>query len=99
MAMGDLSRAEACWTALEVRAGALEAAPDSIDYFATSVPELSIFGLDHRAPRRAAADLRRYAARGRTQESFAERRTKTVAAERDSDPPTAPGPKHGARGQ
>src|SRR5262249_51540638 len=43
LALGDAERAERCWSTLEDRAAQLRSEPDKIDYFATSVPALSLF--------------------------------------------------------
>ncbi|MFS0865816.1 DUF5107 domain-containing protein [Microbacterium sp. 179-B 1A2 NHS] len=58
--------AAAVWDSLDARADAVLAAPDTVDYFATSLPELLVFDLDT-AERRAAdaARLRELAASGR----------------------------------
>ncbi|MFI8632755.1 DUF5107 domain-containing protein [Microbacterium sp. NPDC077663] len=65
--LGEGAAADAVWSALENRAAQVEAAPDDVDYFATSLPELLVFDLDT-AERRMlqAARLRELAAVGRT---------------------------------
>lgn len=65
--LGERSAAEAIWNALDARATQIEAAPDEVDYFATSLPELLVFDLDTPDRRRAqAAALRHLATDGRT---------------------------------
>ncbi|WP_413354485.1 DUF5107 domain-containing protein [Microbacterium sp. 1P06AB] len=65
--LGETSAAEAIWDALDARAAQIEAAPDEVDYFATSLPELLVFDLDTPDRRRTqAAALRDLAADGRT---------------------------------
>ncbi|WP_374976089.1 DUF5107 domain-containing protein [Microbacterium trichothecenolyticum] len=64
--LGDSDGAATAWDALEARASALRAARDEVDYFATSVPELTLFDADSAAARAAtAAELERLAAVGR----------------------------------
>lgn len=64
--LGDEAAAEAVWAALDARAARLEAAPDEVDYFATSLPELLVFDLDTAERRRRLAErLRALAADGR----------------------------------
>jgi hypothetical protein len=63
--LGDLDHAERCWQALETMASALRMQPDRVDYFATSVPELSLFGVDLNAIEGRAAELERLALDGR----------------------------------
>ncbi|MBW9095011.1 DUF5107 domain-containing protein [Microbacterium jejuense] len=64
--LGDAAGAAASWAALESRASALRAAPDEVDYFATSVPELTLFDAATATARAATADaLESLAARGR----------------------------------
>jgi len=64
--LGDTDGAAAAWRALESRAAALRAAPDEVDYFATSVPELTLFDAATATARAATADaLEAFAARGR----------------------------------
>ncbi len=64
--LGEHERADRIWRSLEDRADELDAAPDRVDYFATSLPELLLFPVDS-AERRAAqaARLRTLAAEGR----------------------------------
>lgn len=65
--LGETSAADAIWDALDARAAQIEAAPDEVDYFATSLPELLVFDLDTADRRRAhAAALRDLATDGRT---------------------------------
>ncbi|MEV5040530.1 DUF5107 domain-containing protein [Microbacterium sp. LMI1x-1-1.1] len=65
--LGETAAAEAIWDALDARAAQIEAAPDEVDYFATSLPELLVFDLDTADRRRTqAAALRDLAADGRT---------------------------------
>lgn len=65
--LGETAAAEAIWEALDARAAQIEAAPDEVDYFATSLPELLVFDLDTADRRRTqAAALRDLAADGRT---------------------------------
>ena len=76
--LGDAAAASAAWDALDARAAALRAARDEVDYFATSVPELTPFDSDTASTRAATADeLERLAARGRARQaaSAAEVRT------------------------
>ncbi|MDN4465490.1 DUF5107 domain-containing protein [Microbacterium aurantiacum] len=64
--LGDRDRARAVWDALDARADELERARDTVDYFATSLPELVVFDVDTAAARAAtAARLRAGAAAGR----------------------------------
>lgn len=64
--LDETSAAEAIWDALDLRAAQIEAAPDEVDYFATSLPELLVFDLDTPDRRRAqAAALRALATAGR----------------------------------
>ena len=64
--LGRQQEAERIWDSLESRAGELEAAPATPDYFATSLPELLLFNTDTAASRRAAAaSLRDLARQGR----------------------------------
>lgn len=64
--LGETEAAARVWASLEARADALEAAADTVDYFATSLPELLLFSVDT-AERRAAEarELRLLAATGR----------------------------------
>jgi tetratricopeptide (TPR) repeat protein len=66
--LGETEAAARVWAALDARADALEASADTVDYFATSLPELLLFSVDT-AERRAAeaAELRTLAASGRAQ--------------------------------
>ncbi|GIJ64605.1 DUF5107 domain-containing protein [Virgisporangium aurantiacum] len=66
LALGDEDRAERCWAAIEERASRLRETADRVDYFATSVPELSLFGLDTGHVARQAAELERLARAGRS---------------------------------
>ncbi|WP_395243963.1 DUF5107 domain-containing protein [Agromyces sp. MMS24-K17] len=50
--LGEHDAADAVWASLEARADALELAPDRVDYFATSLPELLLFPVET-AERRA----------------------------------------------
>jgi Flp pilus assembly protein TadD len=64
--LGSHDAAADVWNALDARAAQIEAAPDEVDYFATSLPELLVFDLDTAERRRAdAALLRELAASGR----------------------------------
>ncbi|WP_310891069.1 DUF5107 domain-containing protein [Microbacterium aurantiacum] len=64
--LGDRDRARAVWDALDARADELDRARDTVDYFATSLPELVVFDVDTAAARAAtAARLRAGAAAGR----------------------------------
>ncbi|WP_405374136.1 MULTISPECIES: DUF5107 domain-containing protein [unclassified Microbacterium] len=64
--LGDDEAADATWRALDERAAEIAAAPDTVDYFATSLPELLVFDLDTDARRQAdATRLRELAASGR----------------------------------
>ena len=64
--LGELDAAETVWAAMEAAADALEAAPVSADYFATSLPKTLLFAVDDALGReRDADDLRSAAARGR----------------------------------
>lgn len=64
--LGDAEAAEKEWTALDARAAELRAAPDEVDYFATSVPELTLFDVGTAEVRaRTAAEMERLAAAGR----------------------------------
>jgi Flp pilus assembly protein TadD len=66
--LGEAAAAAAAWEALDARAAALRAARDEVDYFATSVPELTLFDAATATARAAAADtLEALAARGREQ--------------------------------
>lgn len=68
--LGDAQAAEAEWRALDERAAELRASPDEVDYFATSVPELTLFDVGTAGVRAAAADeLARLAAEGRGQQA------------------------------
>ena len=64
--LGELAPAADRWAQLDERAAALDRAPDAVDYFATSLPELLVFDLDT-ADRRAdvARRLRDLATAGR----------------------------------
>lgn len=65
--LGSHDAAADVWNALGSRAAQIESAPDEVDYFATSLPELLVFDLDTADRRRAqAARLRELAAVGRT---------------------------------
>lgn len=65
--LGENSVAEAIWDALDARAAQIAAAPDEVDYFATSLPELLVFDLDTTDRRTArVAALRDLATDGRT---------------------------------
>jgi tetratricopeptide (TPR) repeat protein len=66
--LGEHEAAARVWASLDARADALEAAADTVDYFATSLPELLLFSVDT-AERRAAEarELRTLAATGRAQ--------------------------------
>jgi tetratricopeptide (TPR) repeat protein len=66
LALRDFDRAECCWSALEVRAAQLRSEPDKIDYFATSVPALSLFGFDPAGTAARAERLAELAADGRS---------------------------------
>ncbi|GAA4491430.1 DUF5107 domain-containing protein [Microbacterium panaciterrae] len=66
LAIGDTERADLCWSLLEDRAQQLRTGQDTIDYFATSVPELSVFGLDPGAAPARANLLESLAREGRT---------------------------------
>lgn len=50
--LGELDAADAVWASLEARADGLDTAPDQVDYFATSLPELLLFPIET-AERRA----------------------------------------------
>ncbi|MAY51167.1 MAG: DUF5107 domain-containing protein [Microbacterium sp.] len=64
--LGDADAAEAAWRVLGERAQALHEAPDAVDYFATSLPELTVFDTGTAAARRRTADeLDELATRGR----------------------------------
>ncbi|MFJ6677753.1 DUF5107 domain-containing protein [Microbacterium sp. NPDC091382] len=64
--LGETPAADAVWDELDARAAQIEAAPDEVDYFATSLPELFVFDLDTAERRGAqAAALRELAATGR----------------------------------
>ena len=64
--LGDDTAAEAEFAALDSRAAELRAARDEVDYFATSVPELTLFDVGTAAVRATiAADLERLAEEGR----------------------------------
>ncbi|MFB7892195.1 DUF5107 domain-containing protein [Microbacterium sp. NPDC056044] len=64
--LGDPVATAAAWDALEARASALRAARDEVDYFATSVPELTLFDAATATARGATADeLDRLASLGR----------------------------------
>lgn len=68
--LGDEASAEREWDGLDARAAELRAARDEVDYFATSVPELTLFDVstgDVRA--RAADELQRLAAQGRARQA------------------------------
>lgn len=65
--LGEFDAAEHVWKRLEARAAELEAAPDRVDYFATSLPELLLFPIDSAERRRQQANgLRAAAAAGRS---------------------------------
>ncbi len=67
--LGDATSAASAWDALDARATALRTASDEVDYFATSVPELTSFDTTTATARAAMADtLERLAERGRTQQ-------------------------------
>ncbi|MDR7183930.1 tetratricopeptide (TPR) repeat protein [Microbacterium trichothecenolyticum] len=67
--LGDASSAASAWDALDARATALRAASDEVDYFATSVPELTSFDAATATARAAMANtLERLAERGRAQQ-------------------------------
>ncbi|MGU3644387.1 DUF5107 domain-containing protein [Microbacterium sp. C23T] len=67
--LGDATSAAAAWDALDARATALRAASDEVDYFATSVPELTSFDAATATARAAMAKtLERLAERGRAQQ-------------------------------
>src|SRR5690606_14167624 len=53
--LGDTTAAEREWAALDARAAGLRAASDEVDYFATSVPELTLFDVDTAAVRASVA--------------------------------------------
>ncbi|WP_019180370.1 DUF5107 domain-containing protein [Microbacterium yannicii] len=64
--LGDTVAASTAWDALDARAAGLRAAGDVVDYFATSVPELTLFTSDTAAGRSRVADqLAELAAQGR----------------------------------
>ncbi|GAB2706417.1 tetratricopeptide (TPR) repeat protein [Microbacterium marinum] len=64
--LGERELAAAAWDALDARAAEIDAAPDAVDYFATSLPELLVFDLDTPERRRAHAEaLRALAVQGR----------------------------------
>ncbi|MCM3696912.1 DUF5107 domain-containing protein [Microbacterium oleivorans] len=64
--LGETAASTAVWDDLDARAARIEAAPDDVDYFATSLPELLVFDLDTAERRRALAGrLRTLAADGR----------------------------------
>jgi hypothetical protein len=64
--LGDTAGASAAWDALDARAASLREARDVVDYFATSVPELTLFDADTAAVRIDVADqLAGLAAQGR----------------------------------
>lgn len=68
--LGDEGAAAAEWSALDLRAAELRAARDEVDYFATSVPELTLFDVGTAAVRGAMADdLERLAAEGRARQT------------------------------
>ena len=68
--LGETASAEREWAALDARAAELRAARDEVDYFATSVPELTLFDVGTAEVRAAAADeLQRLAADGRARQS------------------------------
>jgi len=68
--LGERDAAEAEWAALDARAAELRAARDEVDYFATSVPELTLFDVGTASVRAAAAaELERLAAAGRAYEA------------------------------
>ncbi len=64
VSLGEESAAEVVWRALDARAAELRAAPDAVDYFATSVPELTLFDSGTAAVRAAEADELERLARG-----------------------------------
>lgn len=67
--LGDATSAASAWDALDARATALRAASDEVDYFATSVPELTSFDAATATARAAMANrLERLAERGRAQQ-------------------------------
>lgn len=67
--LADATSAASAWDALDARATALRAASDEVDYFATSVPELTSFEAATATARAAMADrLERLAERGRAQQ-------------------------------
>jgi tetratricopeptide (TPR) repeat protein len=64
--LGETDEAERVWAALDDRAAVLDAEKPTVDYFATSLPELLLFDTDTAAARaRTADELRDLAARGR----------------------------------
>ncbi|KZE91543.1 DUF5107 domain-containing protein [Microbacterium sp. TNHR37B] len=64
--LGDAAAAARSWDALDARAAELRAARDDVDYFATSVPELTPFDVSTTRVRAEQADrLQRLAAEGR----------------------------------
>lgn len=64
--LGDTDAASAAWDALDSRAASLREARDGVDYFATSVPELTLFDADTAAARiDVAGRLADLAAQGR----------------------------------
>lgn len=68
--LGEEAAAETEWAALDARADELRAAPDEVDYFATSVPELTLFDVGTAAVRTlAAAELDRLASEGRARQT------------------------------
>ena len=65
--LGDTDAVETAWRMLGERAQTLRAAPDAVDYFATSLPELTVFDTGTAAARQRTADeLDELAARGRS---------------------------------
>ncbi|MFB2599534.1 DUF5107 domain-containing protein [Herbiconiux sp. P17] len=65
--LGETDAAEQIWSALDLRADALDRDKPQADYFATSLPELLLFDTDTAAARaHAAGELRDLARRGRT---------------------------------
>lgn len=64
--LGEQAEAAAIWAQLDARAAQLRREADAVDYFATSVPELTLFDTDTGASRAQAADaLETLAAQGR----------------------------------
>jgi tetratricopeptide (TPR) repeat protein len=68
--LGDRDAAEQQWAALDSRADELRVARDEVDYFATSVPELTLFDVGTAEVRAlAAGELQRLAADGRARQA------------------------------